>query len=262
MCYCDIQGEPGAWYAMLPLEMCYAYEPVPPEPQIEAPPLPVPSSFAVPLASAGSTPVQLPEVALVDSSVFESAAAAVSADEVVIPSPATIAAASSLQQRAASGATTGMSEASGSLEPAPMSPNGAPCGASTASDGSMCDSRDSNASPDSEPRGDESSELPTAEVDGGESELALEPPSLLPPDADWVLTREEARLILGAQANLWTEYVPDEATAEYMLLPRMCATAEVLWSPPARKAWGSFRARLPHVLAHCEALGIRHRPLT
>lgn len=52
------------------------------------------------------------------------------------------------------------------------------------------------------------------------------------------------------------------ATAEYMLLPRMCATAEVLWSPAARKDWRSFRARLPHVLAHCEALGIRRRPLT
>lgn len=73
-----------------------------------------------------------------------------------------------------------------------------------------------------EPRGDESSELPTAEVDGGESELALEPPSLLPPDADWVLTREEARLILGAQANLWTEYVPDEgAPVRLFLSPRV-----------------------------------------
>lgn len=51
-------------------------------------------------------------------------------------------------------------------------------------------------------------------------------------------------------------------TAEYMLLPRMSATAEVLWSPAEHRNWDSFRGRLPHVLAHCEALGIRHRPLS
>jgi hypothetical protein len=37
------------------------------------------------------------------------------------------------------------------------------------------------------------------------------------------------RHILGGQANLWTEYVPDEATVEYMLLPRLSAMAEALW---------------------------------
>ena len=44
----------------------------------------------------------------------------------------------------------------------------------------------------------------------------------------------DRRRILGGQANLWTEYVPDAATAEYMLLPRLCAMAEALWWGPAR----------------------------
>jgi hypothetical protein len=44
-----------------------------------------------------------------------------------------------------------------------------------------------------------------------------------------VLTEDEAAHILGSQANLWTEYVADEATAEYMLLPRLAALAEAVW---------------------------------
>lgn len=44
-----------------------------------------------------------------------------------------------------------------------------------------------------------------------------------------VLTDDEAAHILGSQANLWTEYVADEATAEYMLLPRLAALAEAVW---------------------------------
>jgi hexosaminidase len=43
------------------------------------------------------------------------------------------------------------------------------------------------------------------------------------------LTSDEAARVLGSQANLWTEYVPDENTAEYMLLPRLLAMAEALW---------------------------------
>ena len=44
-----------------------------------------------------------------------------------------------------------------------------------------------------------------------------------------VLSEAEAAHILGSQANLWTEYVADEATAEYMLLPRLAALAESVW---------------------------------
>ena len=39
------------------------------------------------------------------------------------------------------------------------------------------------------------------------------------------------------QANLWTEYISDELTVEYMLLPRLCALAETLWSPKASRDW-------------------------
>ena len=41
MCEFDRAEEPGAWYAMLPLEVVYAFDPVPPEPQHEEPPTPM-----------------------------------------------------------------------------------------------------------------------------------------------------------------------------------------------------------------------------
>ena len=48
------------------------------------------------------------------------------------------------------------------------------------------------------------------------------------------LSAEEAKHILGAQANLWTEYILTPEQAEYMILPRQFALAEVLWTGPRR----------------------------
>ena len=50
--------------------------------------------------------------------------------------------------------------------------------------------------------------------------------------------------ILGVQANLWTEYMTNEAMVEYQALPRMSALAEVQWSMPARKDYKAFSERL------------------
>ncbi|MCZ8217546.1 MAG: family 20 glycosylhydrolase, partial [Cyclobacteriaceae bacterium] len=49
---------------------------------------------------------------------------------------------------------------------------------------------------------------------------------------------------LGAQGNLWTEYVPDFKQVEYMALPRMCALAETLWTKPEQKNYNAFLTRL------------------
>lgn len=72
---------------------------------------------------------------------------------------------------------------------------------------------------------------------------------------------EVAANIIGAQANLWTEYVQNETTVEYMLLPRLCAFAEAVWSRPHQRDWASFRARLAPLLELFDALGVRYRPL-
>ncbi|MDE3066619.1 MAG: beta-N-acetylhexosaminidase [Verrucomicrobiota bacterium] len=50
--------------------------------------------------------------------------------------------------------------------------------------------------------------------------------------------------ILGAQANLWTEWIASLPHAEYMLFPRLCALAEVVWSPKDSRDWTDFQRRL------------------
>lgn len=50
--------------------------------------------------------------------------------------------------------------------------------------------------------------------------------------------------IIGAQANLWTEYIGSEAKVEYMVFPRMTALSEVLWSPAEKKNFTDFKRRL------------------
>jgi len=63
------------------------------------------------------------------------------------------------------------------------------------------------------------------------------------------LTQKQGTHILGAQANLWTEYIPTFEQAEYMILPRMLALAEVVWTPKAQKNWDDFNKRLqPHLI--------------
>ncbi len=58
------------------------------------------------------------------------------------------------------------------------------------------------------------------------------------------LTKDEQQYILGAQGNLWTEYIPDFKQLEYMALPRMCALAENLWTPASLKNYDSFLKRM------------------
>jgi hexosaminidase len=50
--------------------------------------------------------------------------------------------------------------------------------------------------------------------------------------------------IWGVQGCLWTEYIPTEEHAEYMLYPRMLALAEVAWTNPENKCWDSFKYRV------------------
>ncbi|MEA2666134.1 MAG: hexosaminidase [Candidatus Eremiobacteraeota bacterium] len=73
------------------------------------------------------------------------------------------------------------------------------------------------------------------------------------------LSAREARHVLGAQANLWTEHVATPERLFAMALPRELALAEVLWTPRERKSWGSFLARLPAQLAWLDAHGYPFR---
>jgi hexosaminidase len=72
------------------------------------------------------------------------------------------------------------------------------------------------------------------------------------------LTKTEAKNILGAQANLWTELVPSEKRADYMIMPRLTALAERLWTNPADK-YKSYLERLGSHYERLDRLKVHYR---
>ena len=76
------------------------------------------------------------------------------------------------------------------------------------------------------------------------------------------LTAEQAKHVVGAQANTWTERMHAPEDVEFMVLPRLCALAEVVWSPQERRQWDDFEKRVGPHLDLLRELGYRPRPLT
>jgi hexosaminidase len=72
------------------------------------------------------------------------------------------------------------------------------------------------------------------------------------------LTAEQTAHILGGQACLWTEFVPESRQAEYMMLPRLAAMAEVLWSPKNRRDPRHFFSRIESQLHRYQAAGYNY----
>ena len=58
------------------------------------------------------------------------------------------------------------------------------------------------------------------------------------------LNEQDAKYVLGSQANLWSEYINNPKLAEYMIFPRMTALSEVLWSEKDRRDSADFEKRL------------------
>lgn len=69
-----------------------------------------------------------------------------------------------------------------------------------------------------------------------------------------------AKLILGGQANLWTEQVFNFRQAEYMTWPRGFAIAESVWSPKAKKNWNGFYPRVEKHFARFNEAEIKYAP--
>ncbi|MDQ3394201.1 MAG: beta-N-acetylhexosaminidase [Bacteroidota bacterium] len=72
------------------------------------------------------------------------------------------------------------------------------------------------------------------------------------------LSPEEHEYVLGAQANVWTEYMPTPEHVEYMVFPRISALAEVVWSPKDDRDWNNFKERIPKQLKRYEYRGINY----
>ena len=72
------------------------------------------------------------------------------------------------------------------------------------------------------------------------------------------LTKDEARHVLGGQANIWTEHMDSPRLVDFFAFPRLCALAEVLWSTEGRD-YDDFAGRLDEHLARLDALGVEYR---
>ena len=73
------------------------------------------------------------------------------------------------------------------------------------------------------------------------------------------LSADETKYILGVQTNLWTEYVATTKKAEYMLLPRLQAEAEVGWTSKENKNFEDFEKRLETDYKRLEKMNINFR---
>ncbi len=72
------------------------------------------------------------------------------------------------------------------------------------------------------------------------------------------LNAEQANYVLGAQGNLWTEYVANPSKAEYQLFPRLSALSEVLWSTKENKNWPAFQGKMKSQYARYKIWGANY----
>ena len=76
-----------------------------------------------------------------------------------------------------------------------------------------------------------------------------------------VLSEEEKTHILGGQAQLWSEYIPNIRHLEYMAFPRACVLAEKLWSPESGACFVDFKKRLDWHRARLANMKVNAHPL-
>ncbi len=72
------------------------------------------------------------------------------------------------------------------------------------------------------------------------------------------LNEQEKIFILGAQGNMWSEYLDNEKKLEYMFFPRISALSEVLWTSPNQKSWSGFEARLPGIIKRYQLWNVNY----
>ncbi len=73
------------------------------------------------------------------------------------------------------------------------------------------------------------------------------------------LNEQQASHILGAQANVWTEYITNIPHLEYMIFPRLCALSEVVWSTRESKNFVDFQTRLETTYLRLKLYNINYR---
>jgi hexosaminidase len=72
------------------------------------------------------------------------------------------------------------------------------------------------------------------------------------------LSEDDSKYVLGAQANVWTEYMRYPSKVEYMIFPRMSALSEVLWSSKYTRNWPDFEKRMLNELKRYDWWGVTY----
>jgi hexosaminidase len=72
------------------------------------------------------------------------------------------------------------------------------------------------------------------------------------------LNEEQGKHILGAQGNVWSEYMKTPDKVEYMVYPRAAALSEVLWSSASGRNYDNFFERLQPHLKRLDGLKVNY----
>lgn len=72
------------------------------------------------------------------------------------------------------------------------------------------------------------------------------------------LSPAEQKYIRGAEGIIWTEYIATPEHAEYMMMPRMAALSEIMWTPLEKKNWEDFKRRMQKQYKRYDAAGIHY----
>lgn len=72
------------------------------------------------------------------------------------------------------------------------------------------------------------------------------------------LNATQAKHILGAQGNVWTEFIATPKHAEYMAIPRMIALAEVTWSKKELRNWKDFQVRMKPQFVRLDEMNVNY----
>ena len=72
------------------------------------------------------------------------------------------------------------------------------------------------------------------------------------------LTEDQIANIIGVQACVWTEYLPNTWKLEFVLFPRISAVSEVVWSSDENKDWDHFKKKMVHQFERYDLWGVRY----
>ena len=73
------------------------------------------------------------------------------------------------------------------------------------------------------------------------------------------LSSDESKFIIGAQGCVWTEFISNIKVAEFMLFPRICALAEMVWTPKEKKDYNNFESRMNTEYNRFDMWGINYK---